>query len=114
MGEHESRMDVAIEIDEPIERLVIELDRVIAEIPELNIGDAEGIRRRLGLLLTLRLHALQSHAILPPELRRLATLAKGKTHNRHRGPSRRMQRDGAARAPGEIGGMGADDKACRS
>ena len=57
-----------------------------------------------------RFDALQRHALLPPELGAFAALAVGKADHRHRLAARAVQRDRAAGAPDEIGGMGADDE----
>ena len=52
--QHECRMDGAVDIDQPEQRLVGQRDRVVAEVPELDVGDAESFAAALGLLLRAR------------------------------------------------------------
>ena len=52
---HEGGMDRAIDVDETEQRVSREIERVVAEVPELNVGDAQLLGRRLGLLAALGL-----------------------------------------------------------
>ena len=51
--QHKGRVDGAVDIHEPEERLVVERDGIVAEVPELDVGDAEMLGGGLGFLLPL-------------------------------------------------------------
>src|SRR5271170_3878439 len=114
VGEDEGRADPAVEIDEAVERRLIERNRIVAEIPKLDVGDAEDSGGRFRFPAAFSLDLFERHAALAPELGRLAALAIGEANDGHRHSASAMQGDRAAGAPDEIRGMGADDKACRA
>ena len=74
--------------------------------------DAERRGGVLGLLPPRRLDPLERHARLLPELGALAALAVGEADHRDRVALLCVQRDRAAAAPDEVGGVRADDE-CR-
>ena len=69
MREHEGRTNRAKHIDEAEQRALRQADRVVAEIPELDIRHPQCPRRCLGLRFSFRLHAIQRHAGLAPQFR---------------------------------------------
>src|SRR4029077_2830485 len=100
--QHEGRMQSPIDIDKPVEGCCREPDWIIAEVPELNVGDPEKLGGGLGFLLTLRLDPLQRHAALAPKLGRLAAFAIGEADHRYGVAPLGMQRDRPAGSPYEI------------
>src|SRR5450432_4265315 len=55
MRQHESGMKRAVEIDEAEQRLLRQIDRVIAKVPALDVGGAEDFSGVLGFFASLRL-----------------------------------------------------------
>ena len=82
---------------------------IVAGVEELDLR-AEDAGRALGLVAALRLHLGERHAGLLPGPLALAALAIGQADDLHAVALARMQRDGAARAPDEVAGMGGDDE----
>src|SRR5581483_10432778 len=94
--EHEARIGLAINVDHAVEVLLIELERIVAAIEELDLGLAAG------------LHARERRAgFLPGELA-FAALAEGHAHDLDAIALLHVQRDGATRAPDEISRMCGD------
>ena len=84
-----------------------DLERVVAEVERLEFG-AERRGGLLGFFVADLLDALDRLAGLPPELARLAALAVGECDDLGGAAAARRDRDRAARAPHEVGGVGAD------
>ena len=55
VGEHEGGMDRAVDVDQAEQRVLRQIKRIVAEVPELDVGDAELLGRGLGLLAALAL-----------------------------------------------------------
>jgi hypothetical protein len=110
VAEHESGLHGADHVDQAELGIPIHHQRIIAEIEELYIVDVERLRGGFGLLAPRRLHLFQRHALFLPELGAFAALAEGQADHRDLVAPLLVQRDGAAAAPDEIGGMRADDK----
>ena len=108
--QHEFRMGGAHQIHHAEQAFGVQRDGVVAEVPELDVVYAENLGGRLGLLLALHLHALQIHSRLTPELGGFAALAIGEADHRYLEARGCVERDGAAGAPDEIGGMGGDNQ----
>src|SRR5262245_44269866 len=102
MRQHEGGMQAPVDIDKSVEGCFRQPNWIVAEVPELNVGDAEKLGGGLGFLLTLRLDTLQGHAGLAPKLGRLAALAIGKADHRYGVAAPGMQRDRPAGSPHEV------------
>ena len=110
VGEHEGGADRSEQGAEAEQGWRVEGNWVVAEVPELNVVDPEGRCGGLGLVLAGGFHAVEGHALLAPEFRRFAALAVGQAHHRHLHALLGVQGYGAAGAPDEVGGVGADDE----
>ncbi len=89
--------------------LLGELERIVAAIEELDVG-AEQRGGAFGLVLAAGLDLLQRGARLLPGELAFAALAERQADDLDPVAALGVQRDGAARAPDEIAGMGGDDK----
>ena len=89
------------------ERVASDLEGVVPEIEALELGAERG-RRPLRLSMADLLHALDGLSLLLPELAGLTALAVGEREDARRVPIRCRDRDRAARAPDEVGGVSAD------
>ena len=112
MGEHEGGLHLADRIDEPEPRLAVHLERIVAEIEELDVGHAERLRGFFRFLAPACLHFLKRHAGVLPELGALAALAIGEADDRDGVAPLGVKRDRAGAAPDEIGAVGAYDQGC--
>ena len=102
-------MSLAVDVDHAVEVPLVELERIVAAVEELDLG-AEQFGGALGLVLAAGFDLLQRGAgFLPGELA-LAALAEGQADDLDAVAALGVQRDGAARAPDEIAGMGGDDE----
>jgi hypothetical protein len=110
MAQHEGRLHRPDHVHEPVLRGAVEVERIVAEVEEPDVVDAERLRRALGLGPAGGLHTLQRHAGLLPELRAFAPFAVGEADDGDVHALLLMQRDGAAAAPDEVGGVGGDDE----
>src|SRR6185503_20529762 len=63
VGQHERRMDGAVDVHKSVERILVEGDWVVSKVPELNVGDAETFGGGFSFLLTLDFDTLQRHAL---------------------------------------------------
>jgi len=109
MREHEGGLQRTVDVHQPVDRLRRHAHRVVAEVEELHLA-AEQVGGGLGFPAAVGLHALERHSGLAPELRGFAALAEGQAHDLHLPAARGVQRDRAAGAPDEIGGMRAHDE----
>jgi len=111
VGEHEARRGFAVDVDHTVEVLLVQLERIIAAVKEIDFGP-EQLGGALRLILAAGLHAFQGRALFLPGELTLAALAEGQADNLHPVTVLGVQRDCAAGAPDEIARMGGDDKAC--
>ena len=109
MREHEGRIEFAIDVDHAVEMLLVQFQRIVAAVEELDLS-AEQVGGALGLILAAGLHALERRAFFLPGELAFAALAEGEAHNLHAIAVLDMQCDRAAGAPDEIAGMGGDDE----
>src|SRR5882724_4514955 len=105
MRQHKARVEFAVDVDQPLEMFGRQPQGIVAGIEELDLC-TEGRRRPLRLVLAAGLDLFQGHARLLPGELGFAALAKGKTYDLDAVTFLGVQRDGAARAPDEIAGMG--------
>ena len=101
------RRGLADPVGDRDERVLVDLERVVAEIEALE-GRAERGRRPLRLAVADLLHALDRLPRLLPELARLALLAVREREHVRRAAGRGRDRDRAAGAPDEVGAVRAD------
>ncbi len=101
--EDEGRMDPPVDVHEPIQRLPGECDRVVAQIPELDVRHAEMLGRGFRLLPPFRLDPLERHVLLPPEVLRIRRARRRRGRSRKpRNPAlcaARSRRPRARRSP---------------
>ena len=111
--EHELRPEGAVDIDEAEQSGLIESERVVAEIPELDVRhpqprwpppSASACRSLL--------HPLQRHAGLAPQLGGFPALAEGQADHGDGGAALGVQRDRPAGTPDEISRMRAHHQRC--
>ena len=86
-------------------------DRIVAHIEEADLrAENFGGARRFGVAIFL--HALDGHAIDLPQALGFAAFAVGEAEDPDAIAAFRVERDGAAGAPDEVGGMRADYEHC--
>ena len=102
-------MSLAVDVDHAVEMLLVELQRIVAAIEELDLGAEQG-GGALGLVLAAGFDLLQRGARLLPGELAFAALAERQADDLDAIALLGVQRDGAARAPDEIARMGGDDK----
>jgi hypothetical protein len=110
VAEHERWLHRPDHTDEPELVVLRQLEGIVAEVERDEIVDAERLRCFLRLRPARGLDPVDGHARLLPELRAIAALAEGEADDGDLVALRGMQRDRAAAAPDEVGGVGADDK----
>ena len=103
----ELRPEIAVERREPVEHLVGDPHRVVADVEKDRPG-AQDVRGAHGLVLPRRLHFLDRHSGVAPQLGGLAALAERQADDRDLPAALRVERDRAAGTPDEIRGMRAD------
>ena len=108
MRQHEGRIELAVDVDHPVEMRLVELQRIVAAVEELDLR-AEHPGRALGFVLASCLHGRHRRARLLPGELAFAALAIGQADDLHAIAALGVQRDRASRAPDEIAGMGGDN-----
>ena len=110
MGEHEGRLQLAVDVDEPVEHLRRGAQRIVARVEELDLraqhrGGALRLRRAAAPSPrpAIRRAFFQAHWLSPRS-------PIGEADDLHAVALLGMKRDGAARPPDEVAGMGGDDK----
>ena len=76
VAEHEGRIELAVDVDRAVEMLLVELERIVAAVEELDLGAEQG-GGALGLVPAAGLDLLQRRARLLPGELALAALAIG-------------------------------------
>jgi hypothetical protein len=109
MRQHETRVEFAVDVDQPLHMRFGEAQRIIAGIEELDLG-AECGRGALGLVAAAGLDLFQRHARLLPGELGFAAFAERQAHDLDAVAFPGMQRDGAAGTPDEIAGVGRYNK----
>ena len=107
--QHDLRPASAVLLDECLDKRVGRTQRIVAGIEEPDLG-AEEPGRALRLGAADLLDAFDRHARFLPGALALAALAVRQAEDAHAIAARRVQRDGAAGAPDEVGGVGAEDE----
>ena len=102
-------MSLAIDVDHAVEMPLVEFERIVAAVEELDLGAEQG-GGALGLVLAAGFHRFERGARLLPGELALAALAEGHADDFHLVAALGVQRDGAARAPDEIARVGGDDE----
>jgi hypothetical protein len=105
MREHETGVEFAIDVDQPLHMRVVEAQRIVAGIEELDLGAERG-GGPLGLVAPARLDLVERHARLFPGELGFTALAERQAHDLDAKTLFGMQRDRAAGAPDEISGVG--------
>ena len=111
VGQHEGGVDGAVDIGQAEQAVLRQGDRIVAEVPELDVVHAEHGGR--GARPPSAARAFTRSSVMPgwrQSFADFAALAIGQADDGDLPAARGMQRDGAAGAPDEIGGMGADDE----
>ena len=108
VAHHEGRLHLPDDIHETELGILIKLERVIAKIEKLNVGDTQSAGGVLGLLAALGLDPVEGHAFLFPEFRAFPALAVGQADDGDVVALLFVQRDCAAATPDEICGMSTD------
>ena len=111
MGEHEGRIELAIDIDHAIEVRFAQAQRIVAGVEEFDFRP-EHLRRPLRFVATACLDLVQRRASLLPGELAFAALTKRKAHDLDAITFFDVQRDRATGAPDEIAGMRRYYKAC--
>ncbi|MNX93595.1 hypothetical protein D3C86_1257850 [compost metagenome] len=109
MAEDELGLDATKHIRQAKQGFLVGTHRVVADVEELDAGPKD-IGRGLGLFTPRGFDFFFAHLALAPQFGGLTALTEGQADDVHGIPLLRMQRDGTARAPDEIGRVGADDQ----
>ena len=110
MGQDEGGLDGAQDIDQPVFRIAIQSERIVAEVEADQVVGAQHFGSILRLLAPHGLYLVQRRALLLPQPGALAALAERQADDRHVDAALTVQCNRAAAAPHEIRRMGADDK----
>ena len=102
-------IELAVDVDHAVEMLVVEFERIVAAVEELDVC-AEQFGSPFGFVLAAGLDLFQSGSRLLPGKLALAALTVRQTNNLDPIAALGMQRDGATSAPNEIAGMGGNDE----
>ena len=105
MRQHEAGIEFSIDVDHPIEVLLVELQWIIAAIKELDFR-AQRFCRAFRFIPAASLDGGKRRAGLFPGELAFAALAIGQTDNLHPIAAPGVQRDRTAGAPDEVAGMG--------
>ena len=104
MRQHKARVELAVDVDQPLHMRVGQAQRIVAGIEEFDLG-AERCRGALGLVLAAGLDLLQRHARLLPGELGFPALAERQADDLDPVALLGVQRDRAAGAPDEISRM---------
>src|SRR3984957_14300432 len=107
MGEHEARIELAVDVDQSLHMRLVKVQRIIAGIEELDLG-AKGGGGALRLVLSPGFDLVERHPRLLPGELGFAALAEGEAHNLDAVTLFGVQRDRAAGAPDKIAGVRRD------
>src|SRR6185503_10143515 len=111
MREHDGWLDAAKLLDEFSGQLIRWAQRIVARVEESYLR-AEHFSGLLGFVAANAFHFVESHSGLPPESFGLATFAVRETQDSDSAAARRIERDGSAGSPDEVGGVRAHDEHC--
>ncbi len=106
----ESGLQLSPLVDHPIENLLGDAHRVIADVPELDLLGAENVGSLFGFGAARGFDLVEGHAVLAPELGAFAAFTEGKADDFDVVALLGMERDRTARAPYEVGGVGGNDQ----
>ncbi|MNS93525.1 hypothetical protein D3C72_1277040 [compost metagenome] len=109
VAEDELGLDATKHIRQAKQGFLVGTHRVVADVEELDAG-TQDIGRRQGLLAPGVFDFFFTHLALAPQLGGLTALTEGQADDVHGITLLRVQRDGTARTPDEIGRVGADDQ----
>ena len=98
-------------VDHAVEVLLVELQRIVAAVEELDFGAEQG-GGAFGLVLATSFDLFHRRAWFFPRELALAALTEGHADDLHLVAALGVQRDGAARAPDKIARMSGDDETC--
>ena len=105
MGQHEARIELAVDVDQPVHMRLGEPQRIVAGIEELDLGAEHAAARSASSLRP----ALTFSSVAPASFQanwHLAALAIGQADDLDAIALLGVQRDRASGAPDEIAGMG--------
>ena len=105
MGQHKTRIQFAVDVDQPLHMSIGQPQRIIAGIEELDLG-AQRDGRPLRLVLAAGLDLVERHARLLPGELGFPALAECQAYDLDPVAPFGVKRDGAAGAPDEISGVG--------
>src|SRR5258706_10747209 len=101
MREHEARVELAINVDQPVHMRLVKAQRIVAGIEELDLG-AERRGGALRLVAAAGLDLVERHTRLFPGKLGFAALAERQAHDLDAITLFGVKRDGTAGAPNEI------------